>query len=476
MTVTLRSRLTLLHTGVFSVLLVALAVTSYRVLAYQLDVDVSSRLDELTSGLHGYLRFTDGAPTTVFDGTDPAQSAFVEEATRYYQVFDLTSGELVVQSNALTPLGVEFTAGEVHRFAEQTAPFDIQTDFGRIRLSNSVLEPAKGRRYLLQVGVTLAPVDRALDRYVALLAIGLPAGLVAAFVIGRWTAGVALTPLADLAVATRSIDIEGLRRRLPVRGVRDEVDAVALAFNDTLARLDRAMGEMRQFSAALAHELRTPLAALRGDIELAMLRSSADEDIRHCADQLEEIDRLTRLIDRVLLLARAEAGEIPMVSREIDLGERVAAVVHQIEPVAQAKGLSLRCDAAACTVVAGDPDWLQRVVINLLDNAIKFTPAGGRIEVGVSRGRTDAQLTVRDTGIGVDPVAAPHVFEPFFRADPARSSEVEGAGLGLSLVKWVVERHHGRIELASRPGEGSTFTVLLPLARTPGSGSAASAP
>ena len=164
-----------------------------------------------------------------------------------------------------------------------------------------------------------------------------------------------------------------------------------------------------------------------------------------------------------MLLARAEAGEIPFTPGAVDLGALAATLVDQLEPVARAKGLGLRCDHAELVIVQGDPDWLKRLVLNLLDNAIKFTPDGGRVVVAVSRQGTRARLTVRDTGIGIDPAVKPEIFERFFRADPARSSGVEGAGLGLSLAKWVVERHHGRIEVESQPGQGSTFTVSLPL-------------
>jgi two-component system OmpR family sensor kinase len=448
------------------VLLIAIAAASYRVLAYQLDADVSATLAELTRGLHGYLRFGNGTPTVVFDPTDPAETAFVNEATRYYQVFDTTSGDLVMQSDALRPLGLEFTPAEVRQFRDQPSTFDVQTDYGRIRLSNSVVEPGVGRRYLLQVGVSLEPMDRALNRYLVLLVLSVPAGLIAAIVVGRWTARVALTPLTHLAEATRTIDIEGLRRRLPVRGARDELDNVAVAFNQTLARLEHAVGEMRQFSSALAHELRTPLAALRGDIEMAMLEPGADEEVRRrLASQLEEIDKLKGLIDRILMLARAEAGEIPLTLGTVDLGALAVSLVEQLEPVAQAKGLVLRCEHADAVTVQGDADWLKRLVLNLLDNAIKFTSAGGRVVVTVSRERTDALLAVRDTGIGIDPAVAPHIFGRFFRADPARTSGVEGSGLGLSLAKWVVDRHHGQIQVQSQPGHGSTFTVFLPLAR-----------
>jgi signal transduction histidine kinase len=185
---------------------------------------------------------------------------------------------------------------------------------------------------------------------------------------------------------------------------------------------------------------------------------------RHFASQLEEIDKLKRLIDQILMLARAEAGEIPLTLDAVDLGALAASLVDQVEPVAQARGIALRCEQADAVVVRGDADWLKRLVLNLLDNAIKFTPHDGRVVVDVSREGPVARLAVQDTGAGIDPEVKPHIFERFFRADPARSPGVNGAGLGLSLAKWIVDRHHGRIDVDSQPGRGSTFTVRLPLA------------
>ncbi len=464
MTLTLRSRLTLIYTAVFGVLLVATSVAFYRVLAYQLDADVTANLSELTTGLHGYLRFGNPIPAVVFDPTDPAEAAFVEEATRYYQVFDADSGQLLVQSDAMRPLGLEFSPPEVRQFRDQRQIFDVNTDYGRLRLSNSVLTPGNGHSYLLQVGVSLVPMDRALERFLFLLLTGVPAGLIVTFVIGRWMARFALTPLSRLAESTRTINIADLGRRLPVRGARDELDNVATAFNDTLERLEHAIGEMRQFSTALAHELRTPLAALRGDIEMTMLQRTDEALQQRFASQLEEIDRLKRLIDQILVVAQAEAGQIPLAVDAVDLGTLAATLVDQIEPVAQSKGIAMRCDHADDVVVQGDAEWLKRLVLNLLDNAIKFTPDGGRVVVDVSRMGAVARLAVRDTGVGIDPDVQPHIFERFFRADPARSRGVEGVGLGLSLAKWIVDRHHGRIDVDSQPGQGSTFTISLPIA------------
>lgn len=463
MTLTLRSRLTLIYTAVLGVLLAGIGVVSYKLLKYQLDADVTANLAELTSGLHGYVRFGDETPTIVFDESDPAEAAFINEATRYYQLFDADSGELIAQSDALRPLGLEFTPDEVRQFRDRPASFDVQTDYGRLRLSNSVLANGQ-KKYLLQLGASLAPMDGVLRRFLVLLLVSVPGGLLAALVIGRWMTGIALTPLTKLADSARAIDIGDLQRRMPIRGARDELDAVAVAFNDTLARLEHAVGEMRQFSTALAHELRTPLAALRGDVEIAMLHGTGAEDFRRrFAGQLEEIDKLKRLIDQLLMLARAEAGQIPLRSDSVDLQALATSLVDQLEPVAQAKGVTLGCERTEPVIVEGDADWLKRLLLNLLDNAIKFTPHGGRIVVGVSRIGEVARLVVEDTGIGISPEAMPRIFDRFFRADPARSS-ADGVGLGLSLAKWIVDRHHGRIDVESQRGSGSTFTIHLPLA------------
>jgi two-component system OmpR family sensor kinase len=469
MTLTLGSRLTAVYTAVFGALIVTMAAVSYNVLAYQLDADVTANLSELTSGLHGYLQFETGTPTVEFDPSDAAEAAFVSEAVRYYQVFDATSGQLLAQSDGLRPFGLDFTPAEVRELRNRHVPFDVQTDYGRIRLSNSVLTPSPSQVYLLQVGVSLEAMDRTLRRFLVLLLVSVPTGLLAAFVVGRWMARVALRPLTQLAGASRAIGIENLPQRLPVRGAGDELDAVAMAFNDTLARLEASIGEMRQFSAALAHELRTPLAALRGDIELGMMDPGTGEEAgRRLASQLEEIDKLKHLIDQVLVLARAEAGEIPLKAEPLDLCTLTAALVDLLEPIGDAKGIAVECGRMDTAVVSGDSEWLKRLVLNLLDNAIKFTPAGGRVFVDVAREASSACLSVRDTGIGISAAAQPHVFERFFRADPARSPDIEGVGLGLSLARWIVERHHGLIEVESRPGHGSTFTVHLPLAHTQG--------
>jgi heavy metal sensor kinase len=461
--VSLRTRLTVFYTLVFGTLLGVLAGVSYRVLAEQLDYDATTNLEEMTNGLHGYLHFDDNKPAIVYDTGDPEEAAFVQRATRFYQIYDATSGALLAQSETLEPLGLTFTPSEVRSFRDQPRLHDIQTDYGRIRLTNSVITGDKPAQvYLLQVGTSLAVSDAALRRFLQLLLWGMPPGLLIAVVAGRWMAGVALAPLERFAAAARTIDAANLQQRLPVRGVGDELDEVAHAFNDTLARVEDAVGEMRQFSTAIAHELRTPIAALRGEIELAAMRPGAtDEQRETAASQLEELDKLKRLIDQLLTLARAESGQIPLARTRVPLAPLVESIVEQLEPVAQAHDLTLLAEVTAGPAIEGDASWIERLLLNLLDNAFKFTPAGGAVTVRLSETDRDAVLDVLDTGVGMAPDVVPHVFERFYRGDPARSAGGFGVGLGLSLVKWIVDRHGGTVTASGSPGVGARFTVTI---------------
>jgi heavy metal sensor kinase len=460
---TLRTRLTLLYAGVLALLFTTLGFAYYHAFARQLDIDAATTLSEITSGVHGYLTFDNGLPVLDYDRADPAQVTFVEEATRYYQVYDVKTGQLLVQSPALEPLGVQYTPDEVRAFASHPRVQEVQTDQRRIRFSNSVISPGDGGLYLLQVGVPLDPMTEALDRFLRLLLWSVPAGILAAALTSRWIAGRALVPLARLAEATRTIEVADLRRRVPVRGAGDELDQVAHAFNDALGRLEYAVNEMRQFSTAIAHELRTPLAALRGETELALIQARSPEEYRRGLEShLEALDRLARLITELLTLARAEAGDIPLAREPVDLAALCGTVVEQLEPVAQARGITLMCQASGEVTVIGDRGWIERLLLNLLDNALKFTPENGRIAVRVTRNLDVVTLAVEDSGTGIEPGLLARLFERFARTGSVLPGQTAGVGLGLRLVKWIADRHGVTIAVASEVGAGTTFTLKFP--------------
>ena len=308
-------------------------------------------------------------------------------------------------------------------------------------------------------------MDAALQRYLELLLWrALPSLLVIArrrLVDGSRRA---LAPLTALAAAARDVDVGTLRPASPHAGHGDQLDDVATAFNETLASLDDAVGEMRQFSSALAHELRTPLAALRGEIELALLHGrrrvrAADR----AASQIEEIDKLTRMVNQLLTLARAESGRDSAGARS-GRPRRARPRPSRSSSSRWRKPRTSTCSASSISAVTvtGDTGWLERLLLNLLDNAIKYTASGGQSALAYRARQVGPEWTCPTRGSGIPADAVPHIFERFYRVDPARSSTVEGAGLGLSLAKWIVERHHGRIDVQSEPGKGSTFTIWLP--------------
>jgi len=460
MTLTLRTRLTAVYTAVFGVLLGAESALAYRTLAHQLEEDATTHVTALAQGLHGFVRFpADGASIT-FDGGDPGEAAFVREATENCRILDTATGRVLFESAGFQQPGLHDAPWSGAGAGAAVDAVDVVTPRGRFRVANSTGVRPTGRAYLLQVAVPLADMDAALHRYLEQVAWQVPLALLIAAFASWWMARFALAPLARLAAGATAIDIGRVDSRLPLRGAADELDEVTRAFNDTIGRLAHAVADLRQFSTALAHDLRTPLAALRGEIELDLGRSQADPVRREAAEsQLEEIDKLTRLIDQVLTIARARAGEIAIVRSRLDLGALAAGLVELLEPIADARGVALACTAGGPVPVAGDATWLERLVLNLVDNALKFTDPGGRVDVEVGHAHGEAVLSVRDTGPGMPDEVARRFAPP--AGGGALRAATHGPGLGLSLVKWIVDAHGGRIDVATRAGAGTTVTVRL---------------
>ena len=457
-----RTKLALFYAVVVGVVLSLLGALFYNTLTLRLERGLNAELDERAAALRGYLVFKDGRPVLHYNTDDPEESYFIRTATRYYQVYDATSGELLVQSPELDLLGMSLPPEQVHDLAAHPQFTELDTPEGRVRFHNYVIRDRSHRAFLVQVGTSLASVDSTRAELLGTLLWIIPAGVLFAGLAGWWMARSALKPVQALTAGARQINISQLNRRLPLRGTGDELDRLAETFNQVFARLESAVEQMRQFTASVSHELRTPLTALRGEAEVTLLRARSAEDYRQVlVSQLEEFDKLTRMINELLILARAEAGEIRLEKKPTDLAALVRALAEAMELVAASQNLQLQVDAPTPVVVAADVQWLERVVLNLLDNAIKFTPAGGRIVLEVRQENGGGCLTVRDTGVGIPPEALPHIFDRFYRADPSRSRQVDGAGLGLALVQWIVREHRGEVKVESEPGRGTWVVVRL---------------
>jgi heavy metal sensor kinase len=460
----LRTKLTLFYFITVSVLLTGFALIYYNVLSVGLDGDLTQEVIDRTEGLIGYLHFADGQPVLQYDANDPDEVTFINTATRYYQIYDIRTGKMLDQSDEFRATAVLYSVSDVAHYA-QTAPsfVDVQTDELKLRLRNVVV-PVNGAPYLLVVGASLQTVEDTLDSFKKKLAWLIPTGVLLASLASWFMAGKALEPVAALGKAAGQIGVADLHQRLPVRGTGDELDYLAIQFNETFARLEKAVDEMKQFTASISHEFRTPLAVLRGEAEVALMQSSTTEQYRRVlASQLEEFEKLTRMINQLLMLARAESGEVAITHEPVDLSSMAQSIAEQLEPVAASKNVSLAWQCDPGVIVSGDAGWIERIVLNLVDNAIKFTAPGGHVSVRVSKNGTGRTLEVSDDGMGIPPDSIPHVFERFYRADPSRANRADGVGLGLSLVKWAVDQHHGAINVESRPGKGTTFRVSFPV-------------
>jgi heavy metal sensor kinase len=293
--------------------------------------------------------------------------------------------------------------------------------------------------------------------------VGLPLFLALAGLTGYWLTKRNLRPLEAMAEQAHRISGSNLDARLETGPAAEELAVLAASFNELLARLDQSFETMRRFVADASHELRTPLAVIRGEADVALAQERGAGEYRESlAVILDEGRRLSRLVEDLLNLARADAGRVMLQVEDFYFNDLLAECCRSMQPRAAAKGVTLECRAGGDVPVRGDEQLLRRLVANLLDNAVRYTLAGGRVTAEVAAEDAGVRLRIADTGVGIAAEAQPHVFERFFRADQARSRADGGFGLGLAIVKWIAESHHGAVEVESESAKGSTFTVTLP--------------
>lgn len=296
------------------------------------------------------------------------------------------------------------------------------------------------------------------------ISIGL-AAVALSWLVAAWLTPRLLRPLDDIATVARQITrADDLSRRVPHANRVDEIGELARSFNQTLERLERLFRSQQRFLADVSHELRTPLTSVRGNLDL--MRRMEQYDPESMSVIQEEIERMTRLVGDLLLLARADSGGLPLQRQPVELDNLLFEVYRQVDRLE--KPVTLELTAVDQATILGDPDRLKQLMLNLVDNAIKYTPAGGKVSLSLSQQNGWAHLSVSDTGVGIPAEDIPHIFDRFYRVDKARSRAQGGSGLGLAIAKWIVQAHGGGIQVRSQVGEGTTFTVALPIYQRPG--------
>lgn len=327
---------------------------------------------------------------------------------------------------------------------------------------------ADGTRYVVEVGASGAGTDATLARVLLMLATGLPIAVCAAVAGGFVLVRRSLAPVARMAATAEAITQHNLGERLPVVDSGDELERLAVSLNLMISRLEAAIDGSKQFVADASHELRTPLTVMRGELEsLAQDWQLPGEAREALGSVLEEVLRLAEIVEGLFALSRLDAGEAHAPWQRFDLGELAATTAGQMSLLAEDKHVSVACESNPGVIVEGDRARLKQVIVNLLDNAIKYTPSGGHVSLSVKREGGRAILEVADDGIGIPAEALPHVFKRFYRVDGSRTRLQGGAGLGLSIVESICTAHAARVEVSSVPGNGSTFRMLAPLAGEP---------
>lgn len=463
---TLRARLTLWYTAFFSGMLVVLGIGALILLDRGLRDNIDASLKSVAQAIADSSQRHSSLGTPLDDLLDSMLPPGLTE--RFFSLLDpfgRPDPRIATRSRLQLPLSVDALRNAEHgKETYQTLPMPGVSSSPVRMLTLPVIE--RGRIiHLVQVAMPLESAEAARSRFLLILLSLAPLALGGVAAGGWFLAGRTLAPVDRMVETARKIEAEDLSQRIETGESNDELGRLAMVINDMLTRLESSFTAVRHFSADAAHELRTPLTILKGEIEVALRVPRPDADYRQVLRScLEEVDRLSAVVQDLLFLARSDSGNMEAGKTPVNLQAVVVDVAPSLQALAETTGMTFAVAASTPVWVEGNDSMLFRLLFNLGENAIKYTPAGGKVEIVLQPDAQSATLEVRDTGPGIPPEEQERIFARFYRGDPARSRG--GTGLGLALARSIVLLHHGHISVESTAGQGSRFRVVLPL-RTP---------
>lgn len=452
----LRARLTLGYSAVLAGVLLVFSAALYLLLTYGLVYQLDQTLAQSAETILRTSRVTTQRNLRIITLPSLAFAA----PNVYIQVWS-SNRELIASSGNVSSLSEPLDSADLG--IQQQRYSEVRIASAHLRVFTVPITLAGAEAGFLQVGTPLTTVDRIRTSLLLMLVLGDTLGIVVAAALGSLIAGRALRPLDTVTETALQITrADDLSRRLALEApAGSEVGRLILAFNETLERLEDLFYSQRRFLADVSHELRTPLTAIRGNVDL-IRRMGADEESLEAIQT--EAERLMRLVGDLLLLAQAETGNLPMAHDPVDVDTVLLEVFQQGRVLAQ-DHLTLAMGDWDQAQVVGDRDRLKQLFLNLVANAVQYTPSGGRVTLSLRLVGEWTHISVTDTGPGIPAEEIPHLFERFYRIDRSRARKPRtGAGLGLSIAYWIAHNHGGRIEVASELGKGTTFSVWLPLA------------
>ncbi len=464
----LRFVLTASYALFFTLLISTVGLIFRQNLKSSLEQQLREGLDQEWGAVKGYLRIEKGRPLWYFDDQDDDEAGIVARLRRIY---------LLTDSN-----GVEKQASALYRTLGIDSPEEIRTTLRSQHTVWKEKRDPKGVPYLIRAGAiydeqhhemyylalgrSSAESRRILQGFTWLMIGVIPLMILGGCLLGWIYAGRALAPVLHVAQAAQRISGSNLSLRIPTRDAGDELDFLIETFNQMIERLENSFRQVRQFSTDVSHELRTPITVIRGQLEVALFTARNTEQYREAIqDSMQEIERLSQIVRALLLLAQAETGQVVLQKSSVDLSAIARDMVDEFQIPAEEARVKLIAGEMPQECV-GDLDRVQieRMISNLLSNALKFTPPGGQVTVSIVGRQNEAELHIADTGFGISPEHLPHIFDRFYRVTCADtlSSPEKGLGLGLSFVSWIVKAHNGTVKVSSTPGEGTEFVIALP--------------
>lgn len=453
----IRVRLTLWYFAIFAFTFVAYAIGVLLAMRASVHAGVDEELRTRLAGVQSFMERHDPALSLEEFQFEFREHSGLRPGGDLVQVSDST-GTLLFQSRSIRSYQIEPAPT---RAAVDYETLNVNGDRARVLTAPISVS---GQTYTAQLAAPVADAYDTLQRFQWLLIVPIPVVLLLASAGGYWMSRRALAPVDGMTSAAQSIGEHNLSQRLRIPAATDELQRLAQTFNQMLDRLEAAFKRVTQFTADASHELRTPVALVRTAAELALRQDRSDPEYREAISEiLEEAERMSALLESLLMLARVDSGAEAPNLVNCDLAAVIRDVCSRSGPLVGSKQLQFdRALPDAPTFVRGDAHTLERLFVILIDNAIKYTPKGGRIRVALEAQAGDAVITIEDSGIGIPKDALPFVFDRFYRVDKVRSRQAGGAGLGLSIARWIIDAHRGSIGVESVPGSGTTFIVRIP--------------
>lgn len=468
---TIRSRLTLLYAVVLALIFLVADVVLYQSFKMSLIEAIDGTL----------LTAAEETESTIAKIPIEKWKTSVKEVERgfvvnrlYIQVAEIPSGKeenflLVARSGILAENISQKMIWEslARQFPAQPVYMNVNEESPGTHPMRIILYPVhkvQNKKYLIEVGTSLKKVANTLKNFLNVLMISVPLLLLVSVLGGYFILTKALQPVKAVVQTARKITTEDLSHRIDSKNRKDEIGELITTFNQMISRLEQSVMQLKQFSSDASHDLKTPLTIIRGEIEIALRKNrSSKEYIKTLTSIQEEAGKLETIIENLLFLSRIDSPAQSLSLKAVPLDEIILNVFEKAEQLANKKGLIFLIGEMEPTLIRGETILLNRLVMNILDNAIKYTPAGGRVEISLEKTGKRVRLIVQDTGIGIPGESLPHIFDRFYQVDKSRTQRSQGSGLGLSIVKKIADIHGAAVEVKSEVGKGALFHVIFPL-------------